>query len=211
MVPSRFLNDRRWPFPFLVLVATFCGVVLGLVVSVVIGAVHGRTARPATATDTSMAEPIETIRDRNAGSREVPFPRVQYEHNTSLPEVPDRITPEKRQTLFESELKRHSEEPLNSGWANASKVSMEKVLGGIAAAQGFALIEVDCRTTTCVGTFEWSSYNDATERNGGLLHALFKPNCYREIVLPEPSDKRAAYRGQLLVDCGKGGEFPVPD
>jgi hypothetical protein len=121
------------------------------------------------------------------------------------------VTPEKREALFAAELKRHAEEQLNSSWAASSRASMEKVLGGIAETQGFALVDVDCRTKTCAATFEWSSYKNATDQNGALLHALFKPNCYREIVLPEPSDKAAAYRGTLLVDCGKGGEFPIPD
>jgi len=137
---------------------------------------------------------------------------ADFDHLPRAPqEVPARITAEERSDRFEAALRRHSEEAVDPSWATRSKASLEKVLGAVAEVKSFSLVRIDCRSTTCVGTFDWPSYQDAVDQSGALLHSRFRPNCYREIVLPEPANKAAKYRGNFLVDCGKGGEFPLPD
>lgn len=102
-------------------------------------------------------------------------------------------------------LAAHEREPVDPAWAGAAEASLGRGLEAVAAGAGLRVVGVRCKTTTCVGTVEWPTYDAATAAYGTVLHQRYEPNCTRSILLPEPPDPGAPYRAELTVDCGEGG------
>jgi hypothetical protein len=85
-------------------------------------------------------------------------------------------------------------------WAPAAETSLLADVRAIADL-GASNPQVDCRTTTCAIDLEWPSYDAAVQSYSKVLQADLKVNCVREVTLPEPGDRAAAYRATVMLNC----------
>jgi hypothetical protein len=110
---------------------------------------------------------------------------------------------------FESRLDARSSEPRNSAWAAAKEASISRELPrlGAAAHESFSLVNVDCRTTTCVARLEWPSEQTARNELPQLLRSTGDLGCANQIAFPPGSGE--PYRASLLFDCAPPPPAPA--
>jgi hypothetical protein len=98
----------------------------------------------------------------------------------------------------------HWQERSDASWAPRATDATHRDLEGIAvqAEVPFEIMDVDCRSTTCLAELEWSSYGAAVGGYPDLLHHAYALDCARRIVLPEPATSHDdRYRASLVIDC----------
>ena len=98
----------------------------------------------------------------------------------------------------------HFREAVDVEWAPGAAKALAAALRSVEGGGAFRVVDVDCRTTTCVGVLEWQSYEAAIHGARPALHLYCEEvNCPRQIVLPEPPDRKTRYRASILFDCSK--------
>jgi len=102
-------------------------------------------------------------------------------------------------------LAAHAAEPVDASWAPAAARTIARDLRAIPPAAlraPFRVAGVDCRTTRCVATLEWPSYDAARESFRAVIQQRSVQNrCSTFMLLDEPSDTTSAYESELLFDC----------
>lgn len=98
-------------------------------------------------------------------------------------------------------LHRHAETPFEASWAEPAAAGLREELGRIAEDRAFTVVDVDCRSRSCVVTLDWPTYEDVMEDAGAVLHRTTLP-CANEAFVPPPDDPAAPYRTEILFDCG---------
>ena len=58
-------------------------------------------------------------------------------------------------------IDRHYQEPRDPNWYRKAEAKLGEDLGAFATQRHFELTDVDCRTSSCVATVAFASYNDA--------------------------------------------------
>ena len=102
---------------------------------------------------------------------------------------------------FEARLDARSSEPRNAAWATAKEAAILRDLPRLGAAnhQSFSLVNVDCRTATCVARLEWPSEQTARNELPRLLRSTGDLGCANQIAFPPGEGE--PYRASLLFDC----------
>jgi hypothetical protein len=111
--------------------------------------------------------------------------------------------PRRDEENFRRRVDAHFTEPVNRGFAEPAERAYRKELDEIAAAAGFDVRGVDCRTSSCVATVEWKSYGEAIRTYGRLMFHRFSMNCGVGASLPAPDDPSSPYAGRILFRCGQ--------
>lgn len=106
----------------------------------------------------------------------------------------------------EAAIAKHWASPVDPSWSGKSASSFQKDLGDVASKGKFDVVRVDCRSSSCLGTLEWSSYDDAKRNFENVLVHSYDVNCAREIFLPEPANAQARYQATAVFDCKKSGK-----
>ncbi len=107
----------------------------------------------------------------------------------------------KRDTAFLAELTRdHAREEVDPSWSRAATAMLRRDLERASDGQ-FRVVKVDCRTTMCLSTLEWPSYEQAKERALPLAASELELNCTRELLLTPPDDPKAVYQGSFFLNC----------
>lgn len=90
-------------------------------------------------------------------------------------------------------------ESLDEKWSSRASLAFTQDMDSIsAAAGGLRVIDVDCRTTSCVATVEWPNFEAARKGFTEVLHGRFQNNCEREVTLPNPDDVEATLRTEIV-------------
>lgn len=117
----------------------------------------------------------------------------------SDPLPPPRNAEEKHDALVEESLA----ESLDRPWATHAEASLSRDLVRLGDSS-FDVSSVACRTTSCVATLEWPSFNEATMSYNRLVTHDYEVNCTRTITLPEPEDPLAPYEAKLVIyECSR--------
>ncbi len=104
--------------------------------------------------------------------------------------------------LDEEKIRKHWSDFRDEPWSAMATPLLQSGLAAAAAKATFNVKEVDCRSTSCVASVEWSNADDATREYAGLVHTPFEINCARGITLPE---MRNPCTGPLLAAELLGG------
>jgi hypothetical protein len=116
----------------------------------------------------------------------------------------ERASPlEQDLALWSSKLAEHAAQAIDESWSPEASRKLQVDLTRLAEGQGFSLIRIDCRTTSCSAALSWPSYEAAVDGFAALLHAGYEVSCARRITLPEPDDPDQPYDGTILFDCTK--------
>ena len=110
---------------------------------------------------------------------------------------------ERAQTIarHEEAIRNHKQQPVDPAWSRGAAAQLRSDLAEVGASSGFSIVEVECRTTSCISTLEWPSYGKALTGWQELLHHPYKSNCSREITLAEPEDGQGPYQATAVFDC----------
>jgi hypothetical protein len=191
------------------LVPALLGIVAGVVTSLVISrtapgqraeAVPAQTSRPA------LVLPSERRSDDRAKISELERRLADLERDAAPP-TPLARTDQGGKTSVEAHedavLEHWSERP-DAAWALGASASIRKDLSDLAAANQFKVVDVDCKTFTCVGVVEWPSYHEAEPTYAALVEAGYQVNCNTAIHAAQPEDPSVPYRATLLFNCQDG-------
>ncbi len=97
-------------------------------------------------------------------------------------------------------------EQVDSTWAPAARQSFQADLDTLSMQIGASVVDVDCRTKSCVATVEWQSYDDAKKTWKRLIHEPYKENCAVSMSVDPPADGNAAsYQAKVLFECSGNG------
>jgi hypothetical protein len=66
--------------------------------------------------------------------------------------------------------------------------------------QSFSLVDVDCRTTTCVARVQWADEATARVEIRNLMQNT-DVDCARQVALPAAPNAGVGYRASVLFDC----------
>jgi hypothetical protein len=120
---------------------------------------------------------------------------------------PPEVDPEQHRAALleahERSIQRHWAEPADPAWSKPATDAVREDLQSVAGEKHFRVVDVDCRTSTCVSTVEWPDQNAAVRGYGDVLHVLYRANCARSIVLPDTADPSRPFRATLFLDCAE--------
>jgi hypothetical protein len=103
----------------------------------------------------------------------------------------------------EEAVRAHEREPYDPAWSRASSQTLQANLDALAKdrALGFKVVDIDCRTTTCIGSLEWGSYGQAAAQWQSVLNHPYDVNCAREVTLPDPPGNGGTFVVKVVFDC----------
>lgn len=139
--------------------------------------------------------------------------REKAEKRAAQAEADTAPTPEEERAMFQERLTASKREPVDSRWAatvnDLIRTDLEHALAGGSA----KLVEVECRTSTCSATLEWSSQHEAETKYESLFQRPLRANCGVSILLPEQTgDRPGPVRTTALFDCSgwrESGSVPL--
>ncbi|MDI3290312.1 hypothetical protein [Polyangium sp. 15x6] len=100
----------------------------------------------------------------------------------------------------------HERAPVDSQWAPRARTLLLDELRTMETSDGFSVRNVDCRTNTCTALLEWADYGQAVKGWGSAIEHVYKLNCGREILLPEPPDPGVRYQATMVFTCDAPAE-----
>ncbi len=103
--------------------------------------------------------------------------------------------------VHEEQIQRHRASPIDHGWADQAESMLREDLGKPAEGRSFHLADIECRTSSCVATLEWPSYEMAPRDAPFIAANSRKMNCATWVWTPHPDDPAAPYRGEVVFDC----------
>ena len=137
----------------------------------------------------------------SAGSQAVPIPAPSG--NARPPPPPDLQPGVDEESRFAKRLEEHRLESIDPIWARETKASLEGDVSTqyITQLKNMRLLEVDCRSRSCLMKLEWPSYKTAMGSIKGVLREPFSTNCGRYAFLPPPPDPNAAFQTTIIFYC----------
>lgn len=121
---------------------------------------------------------------------------------SSTSELLPQPTPEETHetlALHQDALEAHADEPFDSEWASSTAQSIRDESLSLEERGGFSVVDVACRSKSCVVTMEWPSREEAVETYASMVHHNFEINCAHSIVLSE--DASLPFQAQMLMIC----------
>lgn len=102
---------------------------------------------------------------------------------------------------FDDRIREHEQRPVDPHWAAEASASFNADITSMGKEHGFELLDMDCRSDSCVAEVEWPNHGAATSTWGTLLHGSYGMNCGKGVLLPEPEDPDSAFQAQVLFEC----------
>ena len=96
---------------------------------------------------------------------------------------------------------RHWKEPEDRRWAATASKNLRRELDEVAKRVGFDVVNMDCRTESCVAVTEWADYGAAMNGWGSILHRPYSERCGVQVMLEEPKARAARYQTTVLFMC----------
>jgi hypothetical protein len=123
---------------------------------------------------------------------------AQRDARETPPEMP---TEEQARAEFSKLVEAHERDAKDPDWGPTSTALLEASLRAESQRGMFSTVSVDCRTTTCVATLEWTSPEAAEQRSRWVAAAPLATNCSRQLRLSDTPGGDGARRAVLLLDC----------
>jgi hypothetical protein len=112
-------------------------------------------------------------------------------------------------------IRQHWAEPDDKAWSSITTPSLRASMESLAKASTFKVVDVNCRSTSCLATFEWPSYDDASREFSKIADEPTQMNCTRGITLPEVTDQSQPVQATMIFGCkswkDQGSQLAVLD
>jgi hypothetical protein len=104
---------------------------------------------------------------------------------------------------FRADVEAHRAEAIAPDWALRSEASLKADMARVTKEHEVdaRILRVRCASVTCSVDVEWPSFATARETYARFVEGAASLACGTGIMLPEPADATAPYRGTLLLDC----------
>jgi hypothetical protein len=96
---------------------------------------------------------------------------------------------------------RHRDSARLPEWAQKTSDAIRKGLVVTQSQGQFEIIDIDCRSNSCLATLEWPSYDVAYRQWALVVGHPYGIPCGASVYLDEPSDRSAKYQGIILFGC----------
>jgi hypothetical protein len=179
------LRESSWVRSALTLVG---GTVAGAVASaIVVQLMKNRAAPPAGPDQAATA-------GESRGAREA-VPALYSRAGTKEAQPVDHKRDHERAIL------RHRDTVMAPEWAEKTSEAIHKGLREAQPQGEFEIIDVDCRSSSCLATLDWPSYNVAFRQWSHVVGHGYGIPCGASVYLDEPADRGAKYRGVVVFEC----------
>ena len=215
MKDAREVRERRG----LLAIPSVLGIAAGIVTSLLISWISSHPSKPTllvpTAASAGAPRPIPVRPDAFSQAKIQELERADAGAQTAEAGPPREGVKDRAQAYQEAVVE-HWSEATDSRWAPVASASLLRDLEGLAKENHFSVVQVDCRSLSCVGVVEWPSYAEATSTYLELVQAQYALNCQRTVAAEPPQDPSAPYRTTVLLDCkdpssGRRGDASGPE
>ena len=222
MKHAREVRERRG----LLAIPSVLGIAAGIVTSLVISWISSHPSKPTilapTAASAGTQRPIPARPDAFSQAKIQELERRVRELERAdagaqtVEAGPPREGVKDRAQAYQEAVVEHWSEATDSRWAPVASASLIKDLEGLGKENHFSVVQVDCRSLSCVGVVEWPSYAEATSTYLELVQSQYALNCQRTVAAEPPQDPSAPYRTTVLLDCkdpssGRRADTSGPD
>lgn len=128
-------------------------------------------------------------------------PASRSEESPAPPMLTEDEARARAEEEFDDRIRDHEQRPVDPQWAADATASFNADITSMGKEHGFELLDMDCRTNSCVAEVEWPDHAAATSTWGTLLHGSYGMNCGRGVLLPEPEDTESAFQARVLFEC----------
>ncbi len=201
------------------------GAVAGLLAVVVVSSFrHTAEARPsmlAPAAPSHVASPIiSSGSDSQAAEIAQLSARLEAVENRRssepLPPAAPPMSPEESARIdaqrHTAVLEAHASEPTDPKWAPHATSALRGHLEDLAPKLKGRLVDLDCRSVTCVGTLEWPSRADAMQSVRTMATTAYRhENCAREFWVTNGGSSDGSARTQVIFNCEDARSGVVPE
>jgi hypothetical protein len=98
-------------------------------------------------------------------------------------------------------IRQHWADPDDKAWSSITTPSLRASMESLAKSSTFKVVDVNCRSTSCLATFEWPSYDDASREFSKIADEPTQMNCTRGITLPEVTDPSQPVQATMIFGC----------
>jgi hypothetical protein len=117
-------------------------------------------------------------------------------------QLTDEERAERWQKLFTARLDAVRMEPRDPTWAKTAEAAFERDFATAAEKLQTKLVGVECHTTGCLATVEWSSHGEARRSFRNILHHNYEINCATTVDIgKEPHNPTERVQATLLLEC----------
>jgi hypothetical protein len=103
---------------------------------------------------------------------------------------------------FEARIAAHATEQLDDTWAVQTSNGIYQTLQALEQEGGFTLLDVDCKSRTCLAWIQWNNLPAAQQNFDKLLTADFGASCLTEILFRSPpTDLSVKYEEIMYFRC----------
>lgn len=218
MTRSSASDTRRISY-FIGTVAILGGVASGIVTSTVLAR---RTAIPQTDRHISRSTPspeVQQLTDevrrlqRTLANTQAPTSASHFGNSTQVSGVSGgdpRVATSwssgnsavSEEQAFQNRIAEHARDPIDRAWASQSAQALQIDITSMSArAGGCHVVDVDCRTSSCVATIEWPNFRAARDNYQRFTQQAFHVNCAREMTLIPPQDDSRPFQASIFFDC----------
>jgi hypothetical protein len=94
----------------------------------------------------------------------------------------------------------HKRETLDPSWARDTAETLATTLRPITASAAASLVNLDCRSKTCVADIEWADFPAAMRGWKSVLQADYD-RCSVRVTLDDARDPNTRFRTSVLFTC----------
>lgn len=98
-------------------------------------------------------------------------------------------------------LSQFKSEGVDSAWSRTATASLTSDLQKLTEGRTMTIASLECRTTVCLATVHWPSYDDARKQGPDLVTFGYGVNCDRRVFALPPDDPKAPYDATLVFEC----------
>ena len=127
---------------------------------------------------------------------------LTFDSHRPVDQPPDLIAERaRREREHQRRLEEHLQEQVDASWSTGAAGDFRSDLGRIEQPAGFRLIDVDCRSISCVALIEFTNFQTAVHNWRQVLSLRTARNCAPEVVLPSPENEEGRYQNSVYYDC----------
>jgi hypothetical protein len=149
----------------------------------------------------AQSPPGSAARDERVGSLENRI--TQLEDQKQPPAPPQDIARDQAKNFaaHAASIEAHRRDKVDPGWARDVERAYNDDLQAISRDSQFRLLNVNCRTTSCIAELEFANFNIANQNWSKVLHRRYKTACGTEISIPPTDKPDEPYRATVVFDC----------
>jgi len=101
----------------------------------------------------------------------------------------------------EEVIKQARAEAVDPAWGPPMSEYLRPDLQKAKALVAFDLVEVDCRTASCLAVMQWNTRSEALDAYHKVMATPFRVNCEHSVLVPEQPAANGKWQATMTFDC----------